>query len=169
VEIVPALAPDLPAIIGDKDKLKQVWLNLLTNAVDSIGQDGTIWVSTRLDPQSHRVQVTVADNGSGIAPENLKKIFDPFFTTKAPGGGTGLGLSVSFGIIQDHQGAIIASSPAPGEFLGKSDMGKTPPGPGSVFLVELPVSREKSTGDTITELPRETLPAVDQTTVQERS
>ena len=61
--------------------------------------------------------MTVADTGAGIAPQDLKKIFDPFFTTKAPGAGTGLGLSVSFGIIQDHQGTITALSPAPPQFL----------------------------------------------------
>lgn len=168
IDIVPSLAPDLPAIIGDKEKLQQVWLNLLNNAVDSIGEDGTIWVSTRLDPQSQRVQVTVADNGSGIAPENLKKVFDPFFTTKAPGGGTGLGLSVSFGIIQDHLGAITASSPAPRELLGESAADKAPPGPGTVFLVELPVTREISGEETLKELPSDSM-VVDQITVQERS
>jgi two-component system NtrC family sensor kinase len=165
IDIVPTLAPDLPTITGDKEKLKQVWFNLLTNAVDSIGQDGTIWISTSLDPESQRVQVTVADNGSGIAPENLKKIFDPFFTTKAPGGGTGLGLSVSFGIIQDHLGTITAISPASQEYLEKSDPGKASHGPGSVFLVELPVSREKTRGETLPEMTPAGLPAVGQTAV----
>jgi len=162
IDLVPSLAPDLPAIIGDKEKLQQVWLNLLNNAMDSIGQNGTIWVSTRLDPQSRQVLVMVADNGSGIAPENLKKIFDPFFTTKAPGGGTGLGLSVSFGIIQEHLGTITATSPAPLALLEKSGRGKAPAGPGSIFLVELPVSREESRPGTFTELPRASMPVADQ-------
>ena len=165
IDLVPDLAPGLPAIIGDKEKLKQVWLNLLTNAKDSIGQDGTIWISTRLDPETNRVQVTVADNGAGIPPENLKKIFDPFFTTKAPGGGTGLGLSVSFGIIQDHQGSITALSPAPHQYLGQSDPEKGPPGPGSVFLMELPVTREKSLAETIAESTAAGLPAMDQSAI----
>jgi signal transduction histidine kinase len=165
VDIVPSLAPDLPAIIGDKDKLKQVWLNLLNNAADSIGQEGAIWIATRWEPQRRRVLVTVTDSGSGIAPENLKKIFDPFFTTKAPGGGTGLGLSVSFGIIQDHLGTISATSPAPMEFLGKSASGKTLPGPGSVFLVELPISREKPVEESFQELLPESAPAADQAAV----
>jgi PAS domain S-box-containing protein len=169
IDIVPSLAAELPAIIGDKEKLQQVWLNLLNNAADSIGQDGTIWVSTRLDPQSQQVQVTVADNGSGIASENLKKIFDPFFTTKAPGGGTGLGLSVSFGIIQDHLGTITASSPAPRELLGEPVADKVTPGQGSLFLVELPVTREKSREETYKELLPDGRPVVDQTTIQERS
>ncbi|MBM4274903.1 MAG: PAS domain S-box protein [Deltaproteobacteria bacterium] len=165
VDIVPSLAPDLPPIIGDKDKLKQVWLNLLNNAADSIGQDGAIRIATGIDPQTRRVLVTVTDSGSGIAPENLKKIFDPFFTTKAPGGGTGLGLSVSFGIIQDHLGAISAISPAPPEFLKKSGPHKKPPGPGSMFLVELPVSREKTVEEPFKEMLPDSLPAVDQTAV----
>jgi len=165
IDIVPSLAPGLPTIIGDQEKLKQVWLNLLNNAADSIGQDGVIWVSTKLDPHSRRVQLTVADSGSGIAPENLKKIFEPFFTTKAPGGGTGLGLSVSFGIIQDHLGAITALSPAPGEFLEKSDPVKAASGPGSVFLVELPVSREESLTETFAEFPAAGLPVDNQKAV----
>jgi PAS domain S-box-containing protein len=156
IEINPSLAPDLPAIIGDHEKLKQVWLNLLTNAVDAIGQNGVIRISTSLDPQSGRVRVAVADNGPGIPQENLKKIFDPFFTTKAPGGGTGLGLSVSFGIIQDHRGAITVSSPAPAEFLPESPNGKAA-GPGCVFLVELPVSPEQVMEEALPQLPPESL------------
>jgi two-component system, NtrC family, sensor kinase len=107
----------LPLIIGDREKLKQVWINLLNNAFDAIGEDGTIWVKTRLCPQGRRVLVTVADSGSGIEAED-KKLFDPFFTTKAPGAGTGLGLSVSFGIIQDHHGTISALSPVGPAFRG---------------------------------------------------
>ena len=164
IEIVPSLVSDLPAIVGDKEKLQQVWLNLLNNAADSIGQDGVIRVSTGIDPQSNRVQVRVADNGSGIAPENLKKIFDPFFTTKAPGGGTGLGLSVSFGIIQDHLGSITASSPAPRELPAAAEEGQDSQRPGAEFLVELPVSREKSVTDTFSELPSAEMQAVDQKT-----
>ncbi|MBM4293876.1 MAG: PAS domain S-box protein [Deltaproteobacteria bacterium] len=165
VDIVTSLDQHLPAIIGDKEKLKQVWLNLLNNAADSIGQDGVIRINTRLEPQTRRVLVTVTDSGSGIAPENLKKIFDPFFTTKAPGGGTGLGLSVSFGIIQDHLGAISAVSPAPPEFFENSGSNKKAPGPGSMFLVELPVSREEPAEDSFKEFLPESMPAVDQTAV----
>jgi PAS domain S-box-containing protein len=165
VDLVPDLAPDLPLLIGDKEKLKQVWLNLLNNAADSIGQDGVIWVGTRFDPQNRRVVVTVTDSGCGIAPEDLKKIFDPFFTTKAPGGGTGLGLSVSFGIIQDHLGSISALSPAPPEFLEKYGPDKKPPGPGSTFLVELPISQEKPVGAASQDSAAAGMPIVAQTAV----
>ena len=153
IEIVTVFGPGFAGLIGDKEKLQQVWINLLNNAVDSIGQDGTIWVTTRLGPQSRRVQVTVADNGSGIDPEDLKRVFEPFFTTKAPGGGTGLGLSVSFGIIQDHHGAITARSPAPRNFWQNPRRVEAPPGPGSVFLVELPVSPDEPVAETL-RIPR---------------
>jgi len=148
VNIEASLDPDLPHIIGDKEKLKQVWINLLNNAFESIGRDGTIWVKTKFRPQDRRVLVTVADSGSGIGPEDLGRVFDPFFSTKAPGTGTGLGLSVSFGIIQDHLGKISAVSPVPPEYRGKVGSSKKQPGPGAIFIVELPVSREELREDT---------------------
>jgi len=142
IDIQTSLDPGIPPIIGDREKLKQVWINLLNNAFDAIGQDGAIWVKTRMCPRGSRVLVTVADTGTGIAPPDLKKIFDPFFTTKAPGAGTGLGLAVSFGIIQDHQGTISALSPAPPQFLNQPASKEESRGPGAAFLVELPISRE---------------------------
>jgi two-component system NtrC family sensor kinase len=152
IDIVTAFDPDLPRLTGDKEKLKQVWINLLNNAFDSIGQDGTIWVKTSLCPQGRRVLVTMADSGSGIEPEDLKRVFEPFFTTKAPGAGTGLGLSVSFGIIQDHHGAISALSPSSPAFRGEAGPGRRSPGPGSVFLVELPVSPDEPGADSCEDL-----------------
>jgi two-component system, NtrC family, sensor kinase len=152
VDIVTEFSPDLPHLTGDKEKLKQVWINLLNNALDSIGQDGTIWVKTSLCPQGRRVLVTVADSGSGITPEDLKRVFEPFFTTKPPGAGTGLGLSVSFGIIQDHQGTISAQSPSPPSFRAEAGPGGKAPGPGSVFTVELPVSPDLSGADSCEDL-----------------
>jgi signal transduction histidine kinase len=147
IDIQTSLDPGVPPIIGDREKLKQVWINLLNNAFDAIGQDGAIWVKTRMCPRGNRVLVTVADTGAGITPQDLKKIFDPFFTTKAPGAGTGLGLSVSFGIIQGHQGTITALSPAPPQFLEQPESTEKSTGPGAVFLVELPVSREEPQED----------------------
>jgi signal transduction histidine kinase len=98
------------------------------------------------------VLVAVADSGSGIEAEDLKRVFEPFFTTKAPGAGTGLGLSVSFGIIQDHHGAISALSPSLPTFQGAAGPGRRPPGPGSVFLVELPVSPDEPGADSCEDL-----------------
>jgi PAS domain S-box-containing protein len=152
VDIEADLEAILPLIIGDREKLKQVWINLLNNAFDAIGEDGTIWVKTRLCPQGRRVLITVADSGAGIEDEAKSKIFDPFFTTKAPGAGTGLGLSVSFGIIQDHHGAISALSPVGPAFRGTIGPGKKEPGPGSVFLVELPVSPDLPEADSCEDL-----------------
>lgn len=152
VDLETFFDPNLPMIIGDKEKLKQVWLNLLNNAFDAIGQGGTIVVTTKLCPWGRRVLVTVADTGAGINAEDLNRIFDPFFTTKAPGGGTGLGLSVSFGIIQDHGGKISAASPLLPEYLGGVQAAQKSTGPGTVFLVELPVSREGPAEDVCEEL-----------------
>jgi PAS domain S-box-containing protein len=152
IDLEADLDPGLPLITGDREKLKQVWINLLNNAFDSIGQDGTIWVRTRLCPMSRRVLVAVADSGSGIEAEDKSKIFDPFFTTKAPGAGTGLGLSVSFGIIQDHHGTISALSPSSPAFRGEAGPGRRSPGPGSVFLVELPVSPDEPEADSCEDL-----------------
>ncbi|EPR32280.1 multi-sensor signal transduction histidine kinase [Alkalidesulfovibrio alkalitolerans DSM 16529] len=142
VEIETDLDPTIPPIWGDKEKLKSVWLNLVNNAFDSIGQDGAIFIRSKLCRHRRRVVLFFADTGAGISQENLKKIFDPFFTTKQVGKGTGLGLSISFGVIKDHQGRISAVSPAPVEYLGNGPSEHTKPGPGTVFVIELPLSRE---------------------------
>jgi two-component system NtrC family sensor kinase len=149
VDIEVSLASQIPPIRGDQEKLKQVWLNLLNNAFESIGQDGTIRVTSKVCPHGNHVVVTVADTGTGINDQDMEKIFEPFFSTKAPGVGTGLGLSVSSGIVREHQGRIFAVSPAPSEFLGKT---KKPVGPGTLFVVLLPVDWEKPVVDSCEEL-----------------
>jgi two-component system NtrC family sensor kinase len=106
------LADDLPAINGNSGKLQQVFLNLLLNAKDAMPGGGRLRVATLANGH---VEAVVSDSGNGIAPEHLKRIYDPFFTTKTtprPGErrGTGLGLSVSYGIIQEHAGKIHAES-----------------------------------------------------------
>ena len=126
---------------GDDEQLKQVWLNLLNNAADAIGEDGTITVRCLHDRERQRLLLSVADSGEGVREENLDKIFDPFFTTKPVGKGTGLGLSVSFGIIKDHGGTISAVSPAPAEYLGDTPSREKPSGPGTVIVVALPLAR----------------------------
>jgi PAS domain S-box-containing protein len=128
------LAQGLPSIIGDREKLNQVWMNLLNNARDAMPSGGTICVSTRLRMPEGLLALSVADGGAGIDSKHLDKIFDPFFSTKGVGAGTGLGLSVSFGIVQNHGGTIEAESPAPEGFL---PAGAT--GPGTVFHVLLPL------------------------------
>lgn len=140
-------APDdsLPSMVGDRERLKQVWLNLLNNAADAIGQDGVIAIATR-QPVQGRIEVRVADTGVGVEPEHLSKIFDPFFTTKQVGKGTGLGLSVSFGIIKEHHGTISALSPAPKTLLPAEVAEAYPDHPGTVFIVTLPLTPSAQTG-----------------------
>lgn len=115
----------LPPVPVDRDRLQQVFVNLLNNCVDACGDGGTIQLTTRYDPLRCQVEISVRDDGIGISGENLKKIFDPFFTTKK--GGTGLGLSVSYRIVRDHGGEILVDSQE---------------GQGAVFVVTLPVGQE---------------------------
>lgn len=143
VKIVTQLDDRYPIIYGDPEKLKQVWINLLTNARDAMGGlGGTIVIRTRLDTPGGIVSLWVADNGSGIAKEGLKKIFDPFYSTKAVDKGTGLGLSVSFGIIEDHGGDIRAVSPVPEDFGFPPDARGEDMGGGTVFEVNLPLDHQ---------------------------
>ncbi len=117
------LAPALPAVITDAAQLQQVFLNILNNAMDAIGADGAITIST--SPVDGRVVVEFADSGPGLQTAELKKIFDPFFTTKQKGKGTGLGLSISYNIMQRLGGDIQARNGNHG---------------GSVFSVALPAA-----------------------------
>jgi len=146
IKIIPALAAMLPPLTGDKERLKQVWLNLLNNAADAIGQDGVISVQSRPGLDGREIEVSIADTGKGVAAEHLGKIFDPFFTTKGVGKGTGLGLSVSFGIIKEHGGRIAALSPPPaGYLLGEMPGAEQQQGPGTVFIVTLPADSDTAT------------------------
>ena len=111
----------LPEISADGDQLRQVFANLVVNAVQAMPDGGILTVATRFDPESSTCNITVSDTGDGIVPEHLPKIFNPFFTTRRSG--TGLGLAVSYGIVSTHGGSIdVASSP----------------GAGAVFTVSLP-------------------------------
>src|SRR5271165_2209914 len=121
------LARDLPSIHGNPGKLQQVFLNLLLNAKDAMPGGGRLRVATLVNGH---VEAHISDSGSGIAPEHLKRIYDPFFTTKTMPGdkrGTGLGLSVSYGIIQEHAGKIHVESAV---------------GAGTTFHLEFPLLRK---------------------------
>jgi two-component system NtrC family sensor kinase len=118
-----SLAPDLPPMQGDPNALQQVVLNLLTNARDAMRDGGEIRIETgTVASRPGWLRLVVADNGRGIPLDRLPKIFDPFYTTKAQG--TGLGLSVSYGIVREHQGTIDVQSQ---------------PGKGTTFTLTFPV------------------------------
>jgi PAS domain S-box-containing protein len=129
VKLDTLLLPDLPPILGNAGKLQQVFLNLFLNAKDAMNGGGTLRVAT--EANGH-VSVAISDTGSGIAPEHLQRIYDPFFTTKAvpkegQRRGTGLGLAVTYGIIQEHAGKIHV----------ESNMGA-----GTTFYLEFPMLRK---------------------------
>ena len=140
IHILQALDTGMPQLVCDKEQLKQVWLNLLNNAADAIGQDGYIFVQSGYDSQGDSIEFSIADTGPGVKEEHIEKIFDPFFTTKQVGKGTGLGLSVSFGIIKDHGGHISALSPVPARYLPPDFTRSERHGPGAVFIIELPAT-----------------------------
>ncbi len=111
-------------VLAVPGKLNQVWMNLLQNAIQALGSSGQIWVESR--DHQHMVTVTVRDSGPGIKGEHMPRLFEPFFTTKPVGQGTGLGLSVSYQIVQDAGGRIDV---------------KSQPGEGAEFTVVLPLAQ----------------------------
>jgi len=112
----------LPIIMGDESQLKQVIINLFSNAFDATGEGGEISVRTQIG-QEGGVELVVEDSGCGIEPEHLDKLFEPFFTTKKVGQGVGVGLSTCYAIVNKHNGEINVTSQ---------------PGQGSIFKVTLP-------------------------------
>ena len=127
--------PNLPLIMGDREKLKLAIINLVNNAFDAVSSDGLIMVATRYERRAAEAIIRIADSGCGISADIIDKIFDPFFTTKPVDKGTGLGLSVTFGIIQEHEGRIEVASPP---LMLKSD--RPDDGPGTEFIITLPVT-----------------------------
>jgi two-component system NtrC family sensor kinase len=125
IQVVKQFAENLPAVRGSANKLQQVFLNLFLNARDAMPAGGMLEVRTAAHNGS--VEVEIADTGAGISREHIHRIFDPFFTTKAVGRGTGLGLSVSYGIIKEHAGKIEVRST---------------PGKGTSFRLEFPTARK---------------------------
>ncbi len=122
ITIVKKLAQNLPQLKVDKDKIRQVFWNLFVNASEAMPKGGTLTIISQLSSDRKYVEVIIIDTGVGIPKENLSKIFDPFYTTKA--GGTGLGLAVSYGIINQHQGKISV---------------KSEPNRGTAFTLSLPI------------------------------
>lgn len=108
IRVEMRLADPCPMVLADADQMSQVLLNLVMNALHAMPEGGTLRVG--LEPKQPMVKLTIADTGHGIPPEAIGKIYDPFFTTKEFGKGTGLGLTVVKGIIEEHQGSIAAES-----------------------------------------------------------
>ncbi len=128
VKIESDLAQNLPHVSGNANQLQQVLMNLMINAQQAIGDGGgTVGLATLLKGRS--VFITVSDTGPGIPDEVASKIFEPFFTTKPAGQGTGLGLSVTYGIIQDHGGDILVTRAESG---------------GAKFVIKLPLEIERT-------------------------
>jgi two-component system NtrC family sensor kinase len=135
IEIDKCLADDLPVITGDEEKLRQVFVNLINNAQHAMEDEGgVLTVRTRFSEEEQMITASVIDTGTGIEPAIKNRIFDPFFTTKSVGRGTGLGLSVSYGIIEDHNGTITVESPV--MHKGTIQLSK-----GTAMHIQLPVSQ----------------------------
>jgi two-component system, NtrC family, nitrogen regulation sensor histidine kinase NtrY len=122
VELIVSLDEDLPQLKFDWEQMKRVLVNLLDNAIQAMNQKGRVWLTTQYDTKRRRAVVSIADEGSGIAPEDQEKLFVPYFTRKKTG--TGLGLAIVRRIITDHEGQITAGNNQPR---------------GALFTFELPV------------------------------
>ena len=133
IEIIQEIAENTPPVHGDPGQLQQVLVNLLNNAMDAVmdlhGPSGGIIAIGAGPADGHQTRIVVRDNGCGIDAENIKKIFSPFFTTKPVGRGTGLGLAVCYGIINNMGGTMEVESA---------------PGGGSTFTIFLPSSSHSS-------------------------
>ena len=128
IEIVRSYDREAPEAFGNAGKLQQVFTNLILNARDAIMDGGRITIATSA-AEDGSLAVEISDTGVGIAPENVAKIYDPFYTTKGVGQGTGLGLAVSYGIVQEHTGRIGVESI---------------PGRGTTFRITLPSARARA-------------------------
>ena len=126
IKLAKNLASDLPDVMADGSQFEQVFVNLLINAVQAVPEEGTVQVKSCLTDQRSCISVEVSDNGPGISRKEQSKIFEPFFSTKS--NGTGLGLSVSYGIVRNHQGNISVQSQ---------------PGEGTRFIVRVPIIQQK--------------------------
>lgn len=127
VEIIPELAAPDAIIKGVPEELQQAITNLTQNAVDAVGKNGHVWVRTR--PEARSVRIEVTDDGPGIPPDVMSRIFTPFFTTKQVGKGMGLGLTITRQVIKQHGGTLEVDSS---------------PGAGTTFTIRLPLANEQS-------------------------
>ena len=127
VEVIEQLDQELPSVIGDSHQLQQVFLNILNNAYDAVGETGRpARIEITTTHKGNSVEILFRDNGPGVSHPD--RIFDPFFTTKEVGKGTGLGLSICYGIVHEHGGEILCHN--------------NTGGPGATFVVRLPATPE---------------------------
>ena len=124
ITVVKNYAPDVPKIEAYGGQINQVFMNILDNAQDAIEGEGTLTIN--LNKVGDNVKIEFIDTGKGIPPENIERVFDPFFTTKAVGKGTGLGMSISYRVINDHNGKIEVESAV---------------GKGTKFTITLPINQ----------------------------
>jgi PAS domain S-box-containing protein len=125
VKVETELEPDLPDLLGSEDQLQQVFMNLVSNAAEAMEPGGgQLTIKTNHLLREDKIRISFSDTGPGIPEDDIPKLFEPFFTTKKKGKGVGLGLSVAYGIIQEHEGSIYV----------KSGLGK-----GTTFQVKLPL------------------------------
>lgn len=127
IQLAKTYATDLPSIIADPQQMQQVFVNIMLNACQAMPQGGRLTIKTSAG--AGKVAVAFSDEGVGIPSEHVDRVFDPFFTTKEPGQGTGLGLSVSYGIVKRHGGQIDVQSQA---------------GKGTVFTIRLPTAQHSA-------------------------
>ncbi len=124
MEVVRHYDRAMPPLFMNREKIRQVFINLVMNARYAMGEDGVLTLTTGYRDDKKQAEIRITDNGTGIAESDITRIFEPFFTTKPTGQGTGLGLSVTYGIIKDHSGDILVESRE---------------GEGSTFTILLPV------------------------------
>jgi signal transduction histidine kinase len=110
IEIITSYAQDVPLILCDFKRLQQAFVNILWNAVEAMPEGGKLSVASALNHQDEMIIITISDTGVGVTEEHIESIFEPFFTTKDEGKGVGLGLSVAYGIINQHKGRIMIQS-----------------------------------------------------------
>ena len=129
IQVVRQLSDQVPMVRGDTQQVNHMFMNIILNAAQAMEGHGTLIVATHLSESGNKVVIEIADTGPGIPEDVMPHIFEPFFTTKEEGEGTGIGLSLVYGIVENHEGRIRA-------------VGNTPCG--TRFIIELPISTSEN-------------------------
>jgi len=126
IDIECEIDPELPSVPGDASQIQQAFMNIMLNAADAMDGKGALTMSAKVEKATGLVVMSFADTGKGIEPEHIERLYEPFFTTKPPGQGVGLGLAITYGIIERHGGTIEVRSRS---------------GEGTTFEVRLPCTK----------------------------